>query len=102
MAAITFVSKLKEDSSLTIPREAVEELGLHPGDEVQVQAMTKNGVGQIEESEQGALQAKFERFFDDLDTLLFEKPNRFPNGDQAETAFTEIMDKKYHKLGFKP
>ena len=91
MAAITFVSKLKEDASLTIPREAVEELGLRPGDEVQLQVKTKNGTSQIEEPDQDALQAKFDRFFDDLDTLTFEKPVPFSNGDQTETAFREIM-----------
>ena len=36
MAAIIFASKLNNDDSLTIPRRAIEELGLHPGDEVQV------------------------------------------------------------------
>ena len=36
MAAIIFASKLNNDDSLTMPRRAIEELGLHPGDEVQV------------------------------------------------------------------
>lgn len=36
MAAVTFASRLKDDGSLTIPNHAVEELGLHPGDEVHV------------------------------------------------------------------
>lgn len=40
MAAITFASRLQEDGSLFIPKEAVDELGLHPGDEVQVQIET--------------------------------------------------------------
>jgi bifunctional DNA-binding transcriptional regulator/antitoxin component of YhaV-PrlF toxin-antitoxin module len=95
MTAISFASKLNDDGSLTIPSEAVEELGLHPGDEVQVRVVATNG------PDQAALQAKFELFFDNLDTIAFEKPTRFPNGDQTEATFAEIMDKKYRKLGFK-
>jgi hypothetical protein len=62
----------------------------------------KNGAGQIEESDQTALQARFECFFVNLDTLTFEKPTVFPNRDSAEVTFTEMMDKKYRQLGFKP
>ncbi len=101
MAAVTFASKLKDDGSLTIPKEAIEELGIHPGDEVQVRIEATNGANSIKDLDQAALQAKFEQFFEELDTLTFEKPTKFPNGDQAEAAFTEIMDKKYRKLGFK-
>ena len=102
MAAVTFASKLKDDGSLTMPSEVVEALGLHPGDEVQVRIEAANGAGQRQELDQDALQAKFARFFDNLDTLTFEAPNKFPKGDPAETAFVEAMDEKYRKLGFKP
>ncbi|MCW3096755.1 MAG: hypothetical protein JWL77_2373 [Chthonomonadaceae bacterium] len=101
MTTVTFASKFNEDGSLTIPREVVEKLGLHPGDEVQVRIEATDEANDLEGPEQAALQAKFERFFAELDTLTFEKPTKFPDGDQAETAFTEIMDKKYRKLGFK-
>lgn len=89
MATVTFASKLKEDGSLTIPREAVEELGLHPGDGLQVRVETMNKAEQSEDQDQAALQAKFERFFEHLDTLTFEKPTNFPNGDPAEASFKE-------------
>lgn len=102
MAAATFASKLKDDGSLFVPSETVKELGLHPGDEVHVQVEAANGAGRIEQPDQAALQAKFERFFNNLDTLTFEKPTTFPDGDQTEAAFTEAMDRKYCKLGFKP
>jgi len=72
MATITFISKLKEDGSLTIPIEVLEELGLHPGDEVQVRLEASNRVEDFEALEQAALQAKFERFFEELDILTFE------------------------------
>jgi antitoxin component of MazEF toxin-antitoxin module len=74
MAIVTFTSNLKADGSLTIPREAVEELGLHPGDAIKVQIETTNGAGSGADPDQAALQAKFERFFEELDTLTFEKP----------------------------
>jgi bifunctional DNA-binding transcriptional regulator/antitoxin component of YhaV-PrlF toxin-antitoxin module len=41
MAALTFASTLRSDGSLTIPRQAVEELGIHPGDEVCVRVESK-------------------------------------------------------------
>jgi hypothetical protein len=99
MAVVSFAAKLKEDGSLPVPRDAVEELGLHPGDEVQVRLEATHGP---EEPDQATLQARFERFFESLDTLAFEKPARFPTGDLAEAAFAEAMDEKYRKLGFKP
>lgn len=36
MAAVTFASKLKSDGTLTIPKQAVEELGVQTGDYVKV------------------------------------------------------------------
>jgi bifunctional DNA-binding transcriptional regulator/antitoxin component of YhaV-PrlF toxin-antitoxin module len=101
MAALTFASKLNEDGSFTIPQEAVETLGLRPGDEITVRIET-NGTAPLEAHDQATLQARFERFFENLDTLTFEKPVRFPAGDPAEAAFAEAMDEKYRKLGFKP
>jgi len=102
MATVTFASKLQNDGSLVMPKEAVEELGLHPGDEVQVRVEVTNRAGHLEKPDQAALQAKFDQFFDHLDTLTFEKPTKFPSGDQAETASAELMDEKYRKLGVKP
>ncbi|HZT44176.1 MAG TPA: AbrB/MazE/SpoVT family DNA-binding domain-containing protein [Chthonomonadaceae bacterium] len=99
--AITFSAKLKDDGSLTVPKEAVEQLGLHPGDEVQVHLESANGAIQTDESDQTTLQAKFERFLEKLDALTFEKPAKFPAGDPAEAAFVEAMDEKFRKLGFK-
>lgn len=102
MSEITCSVQLEDDGSLVIPRKIVEGLGLQPGDQVQVRIEAANGVDPAEDLEQARLQAKFERFFDDMEALVFEKPTEFPHGDQTETAFTEIMDKKYKKLGFKP
>ncbi len=36
MPTVKFASRLKKDGSLRIPQEAVDELGIQPGDEVQV------------------------------------------------------------------
>jgi len=102
MAAITYSAKLNEDGFLVIPKEAFETLGLHPGDEVQIRLEAANGAGPAEEPDQATLQAKFGHFFEQLDTLTFEKPDKFPCGDPAETAFAQAMDEKFRKLGFKP
>ena len=40
MTAITFAGQLAADGSLTVPKEAVDELGLHPGDAVQIHIET--------------------------------------------------------------
>jgi len=53
-----------------------------------VRVEATNGAGRREEPDQAALQAKFERFFDNLDSLTFEKSAKFPDGDQAEAAIT--------------
>lgn len=101
MATVTFASKLKEDGSLSMPKEVVEELGLHPGDEVQVNVEAANGANRIEELEQARLQRKFDAFFDRLDTLTFESPTKALTGDPAEAGFSDAMDEKFRKLGFK-
>lgn len=39
MAAVIFSSKVNDDGSLTMPKKAVEELGLHPPDEGQARRL---------------------------------------------------------------
>lgn len=102
MATVTFASKLKEDGSLTIPREAVEELGLHPGDEIQLRVEATNRAEDLEGPDQAVLQAKFEQFFEDLDNLTTEKPTRddhvtaplvSPKGQSAHEALKPFLGK---------
>ncbi len=50
MAGITFAAKLSDDRSLTIPQEAVEKLGIHPGDEIQLNIKTSKAVGEKSQS----------------------------------------------------
>ncbi len=102
MAAVTFASKLKSDGSLALPEEAIEELGIHPGDEVQVRVEAADRASHSEKPAQADLQARFECFFDNLDTLHFEKSAKIVGRDPAEAAFTKSMDEKYLKLGFRP
>ena len=93
MAGVTFASKLKGDDSLTIPKRAVEELGLHPGDEVQVRVEAANG---------NADQAYYDR---EIANLLEEASRLKPepgnsSSDPHEAAFGEIMKEKFRKQGF--
>jgi antitoxin component of MazEF toxin-antitoxin module len=95
MAAVTFASKLKEDGSLTIPQEAVEELGLHPGDEVQVRVEAANGI---------ATSASPKMLDEVLKDLLAEAERLEPqpgkeSNDPHERAFGEIIKEKYRKMG---
>lgn len=47
MAAVTFASKLKSDGNLTMPKHAVEELGIHPGDYVTVSVELTDDLGRL-------------------------------------------------------
>lgn len=101
MATVSFASKLRADGSLAMPREAVDELGLLPGDEVQVQVGVANDINHVSDADQAALHAQFESFFDKLDTLTFRNQPSVRRSDSAEASFTDAMDEKYRKLGFK-
>ena len=99
MAAITFASKLKEDGSFTIPQEAVETLGLHPGDEVTVRIEAANGVSHIEEPDQAELQHRTAQLFEEADRLVRE-PGKFFT-DPYEAAWAEGVEEKARRMGLK-
>jgi antitoxin component of MazEF toxin-antitoxin module len=102
MATITFATKLKSDGSLKIPKEAVNRLGLHPGDEVQVNVETIPNLHTPEEKEQAKLQSQFDTFFAELDISTFESPENVSRTDVVEVGFSEAMEEKFHQLGFVP
>lgn len=43
MATVTFASELNKDGTLTIPKQAVHNLGIQPGDSVMVRVEPTNG-----------------------------------------------------------
>lgn len=94
MASITFATKLAEDGSFVIPREAIEELGLYPGDEISIR---------LETTQDAPSQEEYERRI----TLLLEEAKNLetepgkPSSDPYEAAFGEIMKEKYRKQGLK-
>lgn len=102
MVAITFELKMGENGTLTIPVEAVEQLGIHPGDEVRVRVEAAEPRRRALEQEQESLQAKIDDFFAGMSHDTFQKPSKLPSGDEAEDAFVAAMDEKYRRLGFKP
>ena len=102
MAGITFASRLKLDGSVTVPVDAVETLGLRPGDSVRVRVEAVGGLGGAEGADQDDLQARLDRFFDALDRQAVEGPALTRDCDPAEAAFVEAMDEKYRRLGFEP
>jgi antitoxin component of MazEF toxin-antitoxin module len=93
MATISFASKLKDDDSLTMPREVIEELGLHPGDEVQLRVEAANGTAD-------------QTYYNQVIAELLEEARNVkpepgkPGNDPQEAEFGEIMKEKYRKQGF--
>ena len=93
MAAIIFASKLNNDDSLTMPKRAIEELGLQPGDEVQVRVEATNGNAD-------------QNYYDRAIANLLEEANRLepvpgkPSSDPQEATFGEIVKDKLRKQGF--
>jgi bifunctional DNA-binding transcriptional regulator/antitoxin component of YhaV-PrlF toxin-antitoxin module len=99
MAALTFASRLKEDSSFTIPQEAVETLGLHPGDEIMIRIEVTNGLTPIEAPDQAELQRLAACRFEEADRLVRE-PGQ-PLTDSLEAAWAEGIEEKARKIGLK-
>jgi bifunctional DNA-binding transcriptional regulator/antitoxin component of YhaV-PrlF toxin-antitoxin module len=99
MAAVTFASKLQDDGSLVVPQEAVEALGLHPGDEVRVRVEAANGISPSEQPDQAELQRRAERLFEEADRLVPE-PGR-PLTDPYEAAWAQGVEEKARKMGLK-
>jgi antitoxin component of MazEF toxin-antitoxin module len=93
MAAVEFAAKLKEDGSLAVPKEAVEELGLHPGDELQVRIEAINGTGQPDYDRILA------ELFAEVEALIPE-PGK-PLSDPYEAAWGAGVEEKFRKMGFK-
>lgn len=96
MAGMTFASKLKDDGSFTIPQEAVETLGLHPGDEITVRIET-NGAAHIGAPDQAELQRRAALRFEEADRLVRE-PGK-PLTDPMEAAWAEGVEEKARKMG---
>lgn len=94
MAAMTFASKLKEDGSFTIPQEAVESLGLHPGDEIQVRIETGDDIVH----NQAYYEGKLAEFLEEAKRLKPEPGKQMK--DPHEAAFGEMLKEKYRKQGF--
>ena len=93
MPAVTFESKLADDGSLAIPRTAVEELGLHPGDEVRVRLEAANGT-----RDQASLNVAVSELLDEARQLAAEAGR--PSDDPYELAFGEMVKEKYRRQGF--
>lgn len=98
MAAVTFASKLNADGSLTVPREAVAILGLHPGDEIRVRIETGSEAS-IEEPDQAELQRRATRLFKEADGLVRE-PGQ-PLTDPYEVAWAQGVEEKARRMGLK-
>jgi bifunctional DNA-binding transcriptional regulator/antitoxin component of YhaV-PrlF toxin-antitoxin module len=98
MAVMTFASKLKEDGTFTIPQEAVETLGLHPGDEITIRIETMSGP-HFGEPDQAELQRRAALCFEEADRLVRE-PGK-PLSDPMEAAWAAGVEEKARRMGLK-
>ena len=98
MAVMTFASKLKEDGTFTIPQEAVDTLGLHPGDEITIRIETRNG-SHFEAPDQAELQRRAALCFEEADRIVRE-PGK-PLSDPIEAAWAAGVEEKARKMGLK-
>jgi hypothetical protein len=101
MPTITFSAELQDSYSIAAMREVAEDIGSRIGASVRMHIEPTNDAWSAEEPDQAELQARFDRFFEELHSMTFEKPEKYFGGDPAEAAFAEIMDEKYRKMGFK-
>ena len=96
MAGLTFAAKLKEDGSLVIPQQAVETLGLHPGDEITVRIET-SGTAASEGPDQAELQRRAALRFAEADLLAREPGPALT--DPLEAAWGRGVEEKARRMG---
>jgi antitoxin component of MazEF toxin-antitoxin module len=94
VAGVTFASTLKEDGSFIIPEEAVDSLGLHPGDEIRVHIET------------AGLSSHNQAYYEQKLTELIQEADRIKCSSAIQTTentastFGELLKEKYRKQGF--
>ena len=96
MEVMTFASKLKEDGTITIPREAVDTLGLHPGDEITIRIETKSG-SRFGEPDQAELQRRAALCFEEADGIVREPGKSL--SDPMEAAWASGVEEKARRMG---
>jgi len=99
MAAITFGARYAADGSLAIPREAVETLELHPGDEITVRIETGAAGLEVEQPSQAELRSRIARIFDEADKIV-----RVPGKaltDPYEAEWAAGVEEKARRIGIK-
>ena|SRR5437868_13427944 len=98
MAVMTFASKLNDDGTVTIPQEAVESLGLHPGDEITIRIETTSG-SHFGEPDQEELQRRAALCFEEADCVV-RKPGK-PLSDPLEAAWAVGVEEKACRIELK-
>lgn len=98
MSTLTIAKKLELDGSLIIPTDFFKGMNLQAGDTVQVRVESIN----LLDIEQEKLQLKFESFFDRLDQINCNSERFKTNASSGKDLFSEAMDEKFHKQGFRP
>ena len=92
MASIVFATKVREDGRLDIPPEALEALGLAPGDEVEVQLDTKQAP--LSQAEYNSI---FQELLAEAERVIEVSP---PVPTEEDSAMGRLLREKFRKQGF--
>lgn len=95
MAGMTFASKLKDDASIAIPKEAVDALGLRPGDDVTArQAELHQPVAmRIQEADRLAPEASKQTFYGPVGSGMRSRRRREGSLDGTRAVMVDSIDR---------
>jgi hypothetical protein len=96
LATVTITVMASEDGTVTIPRDAVEKLGFHPGERAHIALAS----GEIAETSSDLdYDSILDRLFDEAANLVLEPGE--PLSDPLEAAWGAGVEEKYRKMGLK-
>ena len=99
MAAITFASRLDENGTFTIPKEAVDGLGLHAGDAILVRIEADLESNIEDAADQAELHRRATVLFEEMDRTVRESGK--PLSDPLEAAWGAGVEEKARRMGLK-
>lgn len=98
MAVYTFTSKLNEDDMVLIPTEIIQKLGIHSGDEIQLQVAETNGTDHKARLEQDQYNLLAIQLLEEARNVTPERGKAVH--DPTEAKYVEVLKEKYRKQGF--
>ena len=99
MASLTLAAKVEKDGCVIVPVEAVDALGLQPGDDIRIRI---EGVGpdtQADDAVQAELHRKLQVLLDEAHKLQREPCKPFT--DPLEAEWARGVEEKARRMGLK-